>query len=135
MGLQKKTLSNKMDFSNSGTNEHKETLEAELPSQEIEVNPNQNIKVTSSLDEVLAQVILKLTQNIIGEINAEIINENNEKTIFEISIKEIMQKLKQYNLLSQEITINNDDSITFNGNENRSLKQGFDGNIEFREVK
>ncbi|WP_342262669.1 MULTISPECIES: ETX/MTX2 family pore-forming toxin [unclassified Spiroplasma] len=128
-------MSNTFDFSYSKTNEYKEDLKVELPSQEIEVNPNQKIKVTASLDEVLAQVTLKLTQNIYGEITSQITNTSNEEKSFKISIKEIMQKLKQHNLLPQEITINNDDSITFNGNANRSLKQGFDGNIEFHEVK
>ncbi|WP_339024106.1 ETX/MTX2 family pore-forming toxin [Spiroplasma endosymbiont of Agriotes lineatus] len=130
-----KTLSNTFDFSNSKTNEYKEASEVELPSQEIEVNPNQKIKVTASLDEVLTQVTLKLTQNIYGEITSQITSKSNEEKSFKISIKEIMQKLKQYNLLPQEITINNNDSITFNGNANRALKQGFDSNIEFHEVK
>ncbi|WP_342277693.1 ETX/MTX2 family pore-forming toxin [Spiroplasma endosymbiont of Nephrotoma flavescens] len=130
-----KTLSNTFDFSSNKTNEYKEVSEVELPSQEIEVNPNQKIKVTASLDEVLAQVTLKLTQNIYGNITSQITNTSNEEKSFEILIKEIMQKLKEYNLLPQEIIINNDDSITFNGSAHRSLKQGFDGNIEFHEVK
>lgn len=130
-----KTLSNTFDFSNSKTNEYKEVSEVELPSQEIEVNPNQKIKVTASLDEVLGQVTLKLTQNIYGKITSQITNTSNEEKSFEILIKEIMQKLQQYNLLPQEITINNDESITFNGHANTSLKQGMDGNIEFYEVK
>ncbi|WP_342277340.1 ETX/MTX2 family pore-forming toxin [Spiroplasma endosymbiont of Nephrotoma flavescens] len=130
-----KTLSNTFDLSNSKTEEEKTSLEVELPSQEIEVNPNQKIKVTASLDEVLAQVTLKLTQNIYGEITSQITNTSNEEKSFEISIKEIMQKLKEYNLLPQEIAINNNDSITFNGAANRSLKQGFDANIEFHKVK
>ncbi|WP_342262316.1 MULTISPECIES: ETX/MTX2 family pore-forming toxin [unclassified Spiroplasma] len=135
MSSETKTLSNTFDFSNSKTNEFKEISEVELPSQEIEVNPNQKIKVTASLDEVLAQVTLKLTQNIYGEIILQITNTSNEEKSFKISIKEIMQKLKEYNLLPQEITINNDDTITFNGKASRSLKKGFDGNIEFHEVK
>ncbi|WP_375315565.1 ETX/MTX2 family pore-forming toxin [Spiroplasma endosymbiont of Tipula paludosa] len=130
-----KTLSNTFDFSSNKTNEYKEVSEVELPSQEIEVNPNQKIKVTASLDEVLGQITLKLTQNIYGNITSQITNTSNEEKSFEILIKEIMQKLKEYNLLPQEITINNDDSITFNGSAHRSLKQGFDGNIEFHEVK
>ncbi|WP_342277577.1 ETX/MTX2 family pore-forming toxin [Spiroplasma endosymbiont of Nephrotoma flavescens] len=130
-----KTLSNTFDFSGSKTDEYKDILEVELPSQEIKVNPNQKIKVTASLDEVLAQVTLKLTQNIYGEITSQITNTSNEEKSFKISIKEIMQKLQQYNLLPQEVTINIDDSITFNGSANRSLKQGLDANIEFHEVK
>ncbi|WP_215825805.1 ETX/MTX2 family pore-forming toxin [Spiroplasma endosymbiont of 'Nebria riversi'] len=135
MSSETKTLNNTFDFSNSKTNEFKEISEVELPSQEIEVNPNQKIKVTASLDEVLAQVILKLTQNIYGEIISQITNTSNEEKSFKISIKEIMQKLKEYNLLPQEITINNDDTITFNGKASWSLKKGFNGNIEFHEVK
>ncbi|WP_375315305.1 ETX/MTX2 family pore-forming toxin [Spiroplasma endosymbiont of Tipula paludosa] len=130
-----KTLSNKFDFSNSKTNEDKEVSEVELPSQEIKVNPNQKIKVTASLDEVFAQVTLNLKQNIYGLITSQIINTYNEEIPFTISIKKIMEKLQQYDLLPQEITINGNDSITFNGKANRSLKQGFNGNIEFHEVK
>ncbi len=78
---------------------------------------------------------MNLKQNIYGEINAKIITLNNEEKTITLSIKEIMQKLKKYNLLPQEITINNDDTITFNEKANGSLKQGFDANIEFHEVK
>lgn len=129
-----KTLSNKFDFSDIETNEYKEISEVELPSQEIIVNPNQKIKVTASLDEILAQVTLNLKQDINGVINATVITSNNEERIITLSIKEIMQKLQQYNLLPQEITINDDDIITFNGKANRSLKQGFDGNVKFHEI-
>jgi len=135
MSSETKTLSNTFDFSDVKTNEYKETSEVELPSQEISVNSNQKIKVTASLDEVLAQVTLNLKQDIYGEINAEIITSNNERKITQLSIKEAMQRLEQYDILPREITINNDDTITFNGKANRSLKQGFDGNIEFHEVK
>ncbi|WP_215826158.1 ETX/MTX2 family pore-forming toxin [Spiroplasma endosymbiont of 'Nebria riversi'] len=106
-----------------------------MPSQEIAVEPNKKIKVIASLEEVSAQVTLNLKQNIYGEIISQITNTSNEEKSFKILIKEIMEKLKQYNLLPQEITINNDESITFNGSANRSLNKGFDGNIEFREVK
>ncbi|WP_353487292.1 ETX/MTX2 family pore-forming toxin, partial [Spiroplasma phoeniceum] len=129
-----KTLSNTFDFSNNKTNEYKESSEIELPSQEISVNPNQKIKITASLEEITAQVTLNLKQNINGEINSKIITLNNEEKTITLSIKEIMQKLKQYDLLPQEITINNDNSITFNGKASRSLKQGFNGNITFHEV-
>ncbi len=129
-----KTLSNTFDFSDSKTNEYKESSEVELPSQGIRVKPNQKIKVTASLDEVLAQVTLNLKQDIYGTIIAKVIALNNEEKNITLSIKEIMQKLKQYDILPQEININNDDSITFNGKASRSLKQGFDGNIEFHEV-
>ncbi len=106
-----------------------------MPSQEITIYPNKKIKIIASLEEVSAQVTLNLKQNVYGEINTKIITLNNEEKTITLSIKEIMQKLKKYNLLPQEITINNDDTITFNGKSNRSLKQWFDANIEFHKVK
>ncbi|RUO86147.1 hypothetical protein [Spiroplasma endosymbiont of Megaselia nigra] len=116
------SLSNSFDLGNSQEKQSIKIFELELPFQELNVEGNQKIEVSTFLDKVLAQVTLNLKQDIYGEINSEIINENNEKTIFKISIKEIMQKLKQYYLLPQEVTINDDYSITFNGKANLSYQ-------------
>ncbi|WP_342263044.1 hypothetical protein [Spiroplasma endosymbiont of Dromius quadrimaculatus] len=129
------SLSNSFDLGNSQEMQNIKIFELELPFQELNIEGNQTIEVSTFLDKVLVQIILNLKQNINGEINAEIINENNEKTIFEISIKEIMQKLKQYNLLPQEITINNDNNITFNGKANLSYQGSTIGKTKLTEIE
>ncbi|MFX4057444.1 MAG: ETX/MTX2 family pore-forming toxin [Spiroplasma sp. hy2] len=127
-------LSDEFDLSDNKEYENKETSEITIPSQEIKVNPRQKIKFSILLDQVSKQIIWNLKQNIHGEINAEITNEENMTYKFEISIKEIMQKLKQYSLLPQEITINNDDTITFNGKLMGSLQQTLNNKIKIEQI-
>jgi len=55
--------------------------------------------------------MLNLKQDIMGTISTKIVSSYNEEKIITLSIKEAMQILQNYNLLPNEIIINNN-SIT-----------------------
>jgi hypothetical protein len=89
---------------------------------EIELAPHQRVIFKYSVREIHLENTLNLQQKITGNITVKIIDNNEEQTII-LSIKEAMQILQKYNLLPDEITINEDNSITFNGKAKISLTQ------------
>lgn len=110
-------LSNSFSLSNTNKQEQ-ETIIYSLNehSDKFEVNPNEKLQINySSLRIIKSQNMLNLKQNIMGIITAKIVNSSNEEKIVTLSIKEAMQILQKYVLLPNEITINEDNSIIFNG--------------------
>ncbi|WP_425378957.1 hypothetical protein [Spiroplasma endosymbiont of Polydrusus pterygomalis] len=111
------TLSNDFDFSNLNKQEQEMILYSfnKESEDEIEINPNEKATILYSVRERKYESILNLKQKITGIINAKIIDDNNEEQIVTLSIKETMQILQKYSLLPDEILLNEDNSITFNG--------------------
>ncbi|WP_425378474.1 hypothetical protein [Spiroplasma endosymbiont of Polydrusus pterygomalis] len=111
------TLSNNFDFSNLNKQEQEMILYPfNEPEEEIELAPNEKTTIVYSVRESKYESTINLKQKIIGTINVEIINgSDNKEQIVTLSIKEAMQILQKYSLLPDEIIINEDNSITFNG--------------------
>ncbi|WP_338954531.1 hypothetical protein [Spiroplasma endosymbiont of Polydrusus cervinus] len=83
---------------------------------EIELFPHEKETIVYSVRESKYESTINLKQKIIGTINVEIINGgDNKEQIVTLSIKEAMQILQKYSLLPDEIIINEDNSIIFNG--------------------
>ncbi|WP_375315601.1 hypothetical protein [Spiroplasma endosymbiont of Tipula paludosa] len=90
---------------------------------EAEIAPHEQAVVEYSVREIHLENTLNLKQKITGTITAKIIDDNNEEQTITLSIKEAMQILQKYSLLPDEITLNEDNSITFNGKGKISLTQ------------
>ncbi|WP_215826289.1 outer membrane protein assembly factor BamB family protein [Spiroplasma endosymbiont of 'Nebria riversi'] len=110
-------LSNEFDLSNTNKQEQEMILSIfKEPADKFELNPNEKLKITYPVRIIESEIILNLKQKITGNITAKIIDDNNKEQIVTLSITEVMQILKKYILLPNEITIDkNNDKITFNG--------------------
>ncbi|WP_338954697.1 hypothetical protein [Spiroplasma endosymbiont of Polydrusus cervinus] len=109
-------LSNYFDFSNLNKQEQEMILYTfNEPEEEIELAPHEKATILYSVRERKYESTLNSKQKITGTINAKIIDGNNKEQIVILSIKEAMQILKKYSLLPDEILLNEDNSITFNG--------------------
>lgn len=114
-GTAKVTLSNAFDLSN--LNKHiRETVLHNFveDEQDIIVPPKQHIVVKYSVRTFVSETNLNLKQRIRGTLVAKIRYSKSEETI-QITIKEAMQTLEKYNLMPSEISINEDNSVNFNG--------------------
>ncbi|WP_246534691.1 hypothetical protein [Spiroplasma endosymbiont of 'Nebria riversi'] len=110
-------LSNEFDLSNTNKQEQEMILSIfKEPADKFELNPNEKLKITYPVRIIESEIILNLKQKITGNITAKIIDDNNKEQIVTLSITEVMQILKKYILLPNEITIDkNNDKIIFNG--------------------
>ncbi|WP_342262420.1 hypothetical protein [Spiroplasma endosymbiont of Dromius quadrimaculatus] len=117
-------LSNEFDLSNTNKQEQEMILYSFSDvGDEIDLAPHERIIFKYSVRETNLETTLNLKQKISGTISVKIIDNNNEEQIITLSIKEAMQILKKYSLLPDKITINEDNSITFNGKAKISLTQ------------
>ncbi|XP_037046651.1 uncharacterized protein LOC119081672 [Bradysia coprophila] len=82
--------------------------------QEIIIPPKKRILVNYSVRTLVLETKLNLRQKIKGTIIAKITHADSDETV-QITIKEAMQTLRNNNILPNEISINADNSITFNG--------------------
>ncbi len=118
------TLSDIFDLSNTNKQEQEMILQSfNEDDYEISIDPKNKLEIKYSVREINLKTILNLKQKITGIITAKIINDNNEEKIITLSIKEAMKILQKYSLLPDEITINEDNSVTFNGKAKISLVQ------------
>ena len=110
-------LSNDFDLSNINKQEQEMILYSfnKESEDEIEINPNEKATILYSVRERKYESTLNLKQQISGTITTKIIDDNNKEQIVILSIKEAMQILQKYSLLPDEIIINEDNSINFNG--------------------
>ncbi|KAF0850080.1 hypothetical protein [Spiroplasma poulsonii] len=108
-----KTLTfNVGDISNSAdTQIHTNTkdITITIPSQPVKIPPHNTYSIDVKSNKEITEFTLSLNQKIYGKISATIIEENYNKLI-DISIKDIMSALQENNLLTEKITINNNDS-------------------------
>lgn len=81
------------------------------------IDPNEKLQVNYlPLKITKSKNMLNLKQNIMRIISDKIVNSSNKEKIITLSIKEAMKILQNYNLLPNEISLNKNNSITFNGN-------------------
>ncbi|WP_339024006.1 PQQ-binding-like beta-propeller repeat protein [Spiroplasma endosymbiont of Agriotes lineatus] len=114
----KNTLSRDFDLSNINKQEQELILNRDLlhsPEQELSVGRKQRLTAEYVVRLLVIKTNLNLKQKINGTITAKIIDDNNEGQTITLPIKETMQILQKYSLLPNEITINKDNSISFNG--------------------
>ncbi|WP_339024351.1 ETX/MTX2 family pore-forming toxin [Spiroplasma endosymbiont of Agriotes lineatus] len=114
----KNTLSKDFDLSNTNKQEQELILNRDLlhsPEQELSVEPKQRLTAQYVIRLLSIKTNLDLKQKISGTITAKIIDNFNKEQIVTLPIKETMKILQKYNLLPNEITINEDNSVTFNG--------------------
>ncbi|WP_339024275.1 PQQ-binding-like beta-propeller repeat protein [Spiroplasma endosymbiont of Agriotes lineatus] len=114
----KNTLSQDFDLSNINKQEQELILNRDLlhsPEQELSVGRKQRLTAEYVVRLLVIKTNLNLKQKINGTITAKIIDDNNEEQTITLPIKETMQILQKYRLLPNEITINKDNSISFNG--------------------
>lgn len=117
-------LSDNFDLSNTNKQEQEIIINYfNKQNSKFDLNPNEKLQVNySALRIITIKNMLNLKQNITGAITAKIVNSYNEEKIITLSIKEAMQILQNYNLLPDEIIINNN-GITFNGKASISSEQ------------
>ncbi|WP_339024875.1 hypothetical protein [Spiroplasma endosymbiont of Agriotes lineatus] len=116
----KNTLSQDFNLSNTNKQEQELILNRDLlhsPKQELSAEPKQRLTAQYVIRLLSIKTNLDLKQKINGTITAKIIDDNNEEQTITLSITEAMQILKKYRLLPSEITItiNEDNSVAFNG--------------------
>ncbi|WP_342262456.1 MULTISPECIES: PQQ-binding-like beta-propeller repeat protein [unclassified Spiroplasma] len=116
-------LSNDFDLSKTNKQEREMVLVFIDHEDEIELAPHEKAIIKYSVREINLETTLNLKQKINGNITATVINVGGENKNFTISIKEAMQILQEHSLLPDEITINEDNNITFNGKAKISLIQ------------
>lgn len=111
----KVTLSNDFDLSNLKEHNHEMTLQNfSEDEQDIIVPSKKRVLVNYSVRTFVSETNLNLKQKIRGTLIAKI-NYTKSEEMIQITIKEAMQVLKKYNLMPSEITLNEDNSIAFNG--------------------
>lgn len=119
----KTTLSKSFDLSNLKKYSHEMNLQKFTEDeQEIIIPPKQRILVNYSVRIFVLETNLNLKQKIKGTLIAKIIGTYNEQTV-QITIKEAMQILKKYSLFPNELSINDDNSVTFNGRARLAMKR------------
>ncbi|WP_339024195.1 hypothetical protein [Spiroplasma endosymbiont of Agriotes lineatus] len=114
----KNTLSKDFDLSNINKQEQELILNRDLlhsPEQELSVGKKQRLTAEYVVRLLVIKANLNLKQKINGTITAKIIDDNNGEQTITLLIKETMQILQKHSLLPNEITINKDNSVTFNG--------------------
>lgn len=109
-------LSGDFDLSNLNQHTHEVNLHNFVEDeQEIILPPKKRLLVNYSVRTFVVETNLNLKQKIKGTIVAKIEHAKSDETV-QITIKEAMQILKKYNLMPRdEISINQDSSITFIG--------------------
>ncbi|KAG4066959.1 hypothetical protein HA402_007707 [Bradysia odoriphaga] len=109
------TLSGAFDLSNLNVHGHENALNNfQDDEQEIIIPPKQRILINYSVRTLVLETKLNLRQKIKGTIIAKISHAESDETV-QITIKEAMQTLKNNHILPNEISINTDNSIMFNG--------------------
>ncbi|WP_338955160.1 hypothetical protein [Spiroplasma endosymbiont of Polydrusus cervinus] len=110
-------LSNNFDLSNINKQEQETVIHyLNESSDKFELNSNEKLQINySPLIINKYKNILNLKQKVMGTVTAKIVSSSNEEQMVTFSIKEAIQILQNYSLLPDEIIINEDNSITFNG--------------------
>lgn len=127
-------LMNNVNLENTDEKVILKNIQIVWPSQEIAINPNTKITVSFIINKINYQIIFDLKQDIYGNIQFNILTKNNETVHFDISIGKLMQKLKDYNLLPQEMGLYDDgESVYFDGKLQFSIKKSFQDHIKIKE--
>ncbi len=120
----KVTLSSAFDLSNLNEHSHEIILHNFLEDeQEIIVPPKQRILVNYSVRTFVSETKLNLKQKIRGTLVAKISHSDSVDETVQVTVKEAMQSLKNWNLLPTEISINQDNSVMFNGRAKLIIKR------------
>ncbi|WP_374696275.1 hypothetical protein [Spiroplasma endosymbiont of Polydrusus formosus] len=108
------TLENSFNSSNTRKEEKKEVNKKTIKSQSIIILPKKKLIYNSKIYKYSCEDFWNLTKKFNGLISALIIDENNNSEILNASIKDIMQSLKENDILPEEFKINQqDNSITW----------------------
>lgn len=120
---QKLTLSDAFDLSNLNQHTHEIGLHRFVEDeQEIIVPSQKRILVNYSVRTFVLETALNLKQKLKGTIVARIIHSGSEE-VLQVTVKEAMQTLKNFDLLPDAISINSDNSVTFNGRAKLIIKR------------